>query len=112
MTKREIYQIGYERGYNIASWQDMPLIGSNVPRSIIHDTVETIQDVNDREDVFYALCYEAEENDRSYTPFEFLAHDLNELQEKKPYDVWIVFDDGISAGIRKSYKERTRKYKA
>jgi hypothetical protein len=109
-TKRDIYQSGFDRGFSIASWQDIPAIGYRVPR-YYNCIVETVNDNTDREDAFYCLCYMAEENNRSYSPFEFTAKDLNDLQESKPYDVWQVFDDGISSGMRKNYRERTRKQK-
>jgi hypothetical protein len=110
-TKRDIYQSGFDRGYSIADYQEIPAIGYKVPRDIDNCIVETVHDNSDKEDVFYALCYSAEENNRSYSPFEFTAKDLNDLQESKPYDVWQVFDDGISSGMRKNYRERTRKQK-
>jgi hypothetical protein len=49
---------------------------------------------------------------REYSPFEFTAQALNETQESKSYDVWLVFDDGIAAGIKKNYKERIKALKS
>jgi hypothetical protein len=40
---------------------------------------------------------EAEQNSRQFSSWEFIAEDLNELQATKPYDVWEVYDEGISA---------------
>jgi hypothetical protein len=96
----------------IASYQDLPSIGDKVPKHIYNACIETVNDNTDREDLFYLLCYDAEEMNREYSPFEFTAQALNETQESKSYDVWLVFDDGIAAGIKKNYKERIKALKS
>ena len=37
---------------------------------------------------------------------EGLCKELNELEEKKPYDVWEVFEDGIQKGFEANMKTR------
>lgn len=108
-TKRDIYRSGYERGFAIASWQEIPEIGESIPQHMQHAIhYDTVTDKDVQADVFYALCYDTEENDRQYTPFEFTAHELNTLQDTKPYDVWTVYDDGISQGVLANYRQRCR----
>ena len=47
---------------------------------------------------------EDEDNDRQVSPFDFTAKELNDLQDTKPYDVWYVFEEGVSKGIEASLK--------
>jgi hypothetical protein len=98
MTKREIYNAGKERGYNIASWQDIPTIGDSIPRHIDWVGYKVV-DADNLRDVWEMYCGEAESMNREYSPFEFTAHDLNEKQEKVDYDVWQEFERGIARGI-------------
>ncbi len=110
MTKREIYKLGFERGFNVASWTDLPEIGEKLCRSIDWAGIGEITTENVAE-AFEMLCHGAESNGRDFSPFEFTAHQMNELEDKKPYDVWEIFDNGIAAGIRKNWKARKNFYK-
>lgn len=111
MTKKEIYREGFRRGYNIASWQDLPEIGTEIKPFQVSNFIGTIETMSDAEEVFFCLAGEAESNDREYSPFEFTAKELNDLEETKPYDVWEVYENGISAGMIKNWKERKGYYK-
>lgn len=102
MTKREIYQAGYTRGWSVASWQNMPSIGDEIPKDIDWVGYGTV-DRENQIDVWTMYCSEAESRDRDFSPFEFTAHDLNEIADSKPYDVWELYDNAIQAGIR-SYR--------
>lgn len=105
----ELYEAGKERGYNIALHAEVPVIGDN-----------GIDDTDDVKDVFFDRCHDAEENNRSFTPFEFTAKEINEREDAM--EAWESFDEGISDGfddvwqkqkymIRESEaKERTRNY--
>lgn len=112
-TRQEIYDEGYDRGRNIASWQDLPEIGTEIQAFELPNFYGVIEGVQDAEDVFMEICSEAESTNREFTPFEFTCQHLNQLEEKKPYDVWAVFDKGIYAGFvadwnsRKDYYEET-----
>lgn len=108
MTKKDIYNAGFMRGYNCASWQDMPELGKTYwTESDGRIEVETKADA---EAVFMDACSQAEAGSRDYSPFEFTAKDLNELAETKPYDVWQVFEEGIYKGFVKSWKGRSKRY--
>jgi len=72
---------------------------------------------------FLVICWEAEQNGRQYSPFEFVARELNNLQNgmhqwhfaytpeivpypengkalpAKDYDVWEVYEEGIYRGF-------------
>ena len=109
-TKREIFEDGVTRGYNIASWQDLPEIGAEMPKHIDWQGIGTISNIDDAHEAFLMICNEAEGNDRQFTPFEFMAKELNELVEKKPYDPWDVFEEGINKGFEKNWRERKDHY--
>jgi hypothetical protein len=105
MTKREIYLMGYNRGWDVATWQDMPAIGDNVPKDIDWIGCGTV-DRENQIDVWHMYVSEAESRDRDFSPWEFTAHALNEIADAKPYDVWEVYEDGISAGIAANRRKR------
>lgn len=52
-----------------------------------------------------AVCFDSEMNARQFSPFEFLAAELNRLgdgDDETPSsdEAWNALDDGVSAGIR------------
>lgn len=98
MNKREAYKLGHQRGWNIASWQDMPEIGETLPRHIDWVGVGTIETVEDQIEAFEMICSEAESNDRCYTPFEFTAKEINDHGERAD-ELWEQFDNGIWNGV-------------
>ena len=111
-TKKEIYEMGKDRGYNIASWTDLPEIGSSPDRITAAETcIDEITDIHDAHDVFVSLVWQGENNSRQFSPFEFTAHDLNEMVETKPYDPWEIFEEGIRVGIENNWKSRKGYYK-
>lgn len=108
-TKQAIRSRGYQRGWNVASWCDLPEIGMEIPKHIDWVGYDTV-DADNRRDVWEMYYNESESNDRQFSPFEFTAHELNELAETKPYDPWQIFEDGLRAGIaaywRKHYARK------
>ena len=100
MTKKEVREVGLERGRNVASWCEIPEIGQDVNISFQGFNwigIETIEDENDQIQVMEMWCYEAESMSRSYTPFEFTAKAINEMPESE--ELWDIFDDAINEGI-------------
>ena len=108
--KSKIYQAGYGHGYSVASWNELPEIGDSVDKSIDCFGIDIIKTVNDAYEYFMTVCYAAEENGRQYSPFEFTAKKLNDLQELKQYDVWEIFQRGIEAGFNKNWNDRKSYY--
>jgi hypothetical protein len=45
------------------------------------------------EDEYYDACSLCEDNARQFTPFEFIAHDINTTEY--PDEIWESFDQGI-----------------
>ena len=97
MNRREIARMGRTRGYNIASWQDLPEIGAEIPKHVDWVGYGKVSKENIR-DVWELLCAEAESNSRQFSPFEFTAKELNDLAETKPYDPWEVYDSALQKG--------------
>jgi hypothetical protein len=106
-TRQDIRNEGFRRGQNVASWVDMPAIGTELQPDIDWIGLDIVTEANQYE-AWEMLCNEAESNDRQSSPFEQTAHELNELAETKPYDPWEVFEDGIRAGIQ-AYGRRHHK---
>ena len=104
LTINEIKALGYERGWNIASWQDMPEIGTEIPKHVDWLGIGVISSVNDQIDAWEMLISESESNDRCYSPFEFTASAINARDEKygegAASEGWNAFDNAIEKGVR------------
>lgn len=98
------YLTGYGRGWNCASWQDIPAIGSKLPRHIDWEGVGPIQDAHDQADALSALAFDAESHDRDFSPFEFTAKELNDREDSE--DAWEAFEQGIADGISANVAQR------
>lgn len=103
MTKRDIFNMGKEYGFNVASWVEKPEIGSRVPREIDWVGYKEVTKEN-QQDVWTLYAQAADEAARQYAEFSFTAKELNDLEAAKRYDVWEVFEDGIEAGFRKAWR--------
>lgn len=63
-----------------------------------------VDSVEELEEQFRNALYEIEANDRSYSPFEFLARELN--QSRDPDAAWAEFERGLDVGARKAWRSR------
>lgn len=99
--ERDAYLSGFDRGFNAASWQDLPEIGSQ----LWTDTDGKVTVTEDNQwDVVQSLASEAEGNDRQFTPFEFTAKEFNDSEDSEA--LWEAFDTGIADGILANIEER------
>jgi len=122
-TKDDIKADGHERGANVASWLDIPELGSAIDRfEAMELTCAGRSDVVTREncaELMELRAYEGELNARQFSPFEFTAKRLNDLdseletlQEFEPgnealdYEPWEEFYDGITEGIQEEIARR------
>lgn len=97
MNKRDAYNDGKQYGYNVASWVDVPEIGTHVDPSVDFWGIgKTVTKDNILEYV-ELLCYAAVDNSRQYTEFSFIAYDINECYNAD--GLWDSFEDGINRGI-------------
>ena len=92
MIKKQAYAEGFDRGYEAATMCEIPADAKPV----------------DLRDALREEAFEAEGNSRQYSPFEFLAHDLNE-NENRSDGLWEAYDDGVASGIKKGVTERLKK---
>jgi hypothetical protein len=109
MNKKEIMAAGFERGYNVAKNIEVFDIGDIVDGYILGNGNRIMVTVDNWMDIHINLSGIAEDNGRSYSPFEFLAHELNEISCHKSYDVWGVFEEYVFKGELKALKERRLK---
>jgi len=107
MKVDEVYREGFDRGYKIASWNDLPEIGETIRKDLDWIGIGTIESKGDALEAFDMLCHEAESINRQYSPFEHTAHAINEREDSD--DIWEAFDEGISEGIR-AYTEYVADY--
>ena len=98
----EVYEAGFMRGNNCASWCDMPDIGEKIPRHIDWVGYGVVTEENQHE-VHELYAMEGESNSRDFSPFEFTAHELNEMSD--PDAAWEAFDAGIHAGVVENLKK-------
>ena len=103
---QDAYLRGFERGYNCASWQDLPEIGTQVWTE--SDGKVTV-DADNMWDVVASCAYESESGDRQFSPFEFTASEFNGDEENSD-ELWEAFDSGISDGISANVRERSEAY--
>jgi hypothetical protein len=102
---KDAYERGRERGSNIASWQDLPDVGTTVYTDAEGKQVVT---EDNQWDIVQSLAFEAESNDRSFSPFEFTASEFNKARNSET--LWEAFDEGITDGIMDNIKQRREAY--
>lgn len=109
MNKRQAYNMGKERGYNIASWVELPELGQNIDKSIDWIGLGETVTKDNAGDYFEILCQESESMGRDYSPFEITASEFNSCFNSE--SLWGEFDRGISKGIADNWRERKDYYK-
>ena len=110
-TAQDAYLAGFSRGWNCASWQDIPEIGSTLPLHIDWQGIGEIKNASDQGDALQILASEGESNDRCFSPFEFTAHDFNSADDEpesecSSEELWEAFDAGINDGICANINDR------
>lgn len=102
-TTKDAYIRGYDRGFNCASWQDLPEVGAK----LYLDSEGRIEVTEENQwDVVQSMAYESESNDRDYSPFEFTASEFNKARNSEAR--WEAFDAGISDGIAANIQQRMK----
>ena len=83
---------GFTRGSDIAAWFSIDRIDSEgtVYLSTIDGGILPWE-------AAVTAAYDAEDNDRQFTPFEFTAAEINSSDDPDAY--WIAYEQGISEGI-------------
>lgn len=81
---------GYTRGRNIAANCDMPKIGDMYDGYTVTDKLTAAE-------CLIATAHDAENEDRSFTPFEVTASAINKSDDSEA--LWQAYDEGIAKGI-------------
>jgi hypothetical protein len=100
-TTKDAYQRGFERGFNCASWQDLPEIGHTL---WLDGEGRITVDEDNQWDTVQSLAYEGESNARQYSPFECTASEFNKARNAEAR--WEAFDAGIADGISANIADR------
>jgi hypothetical protein len=109
MTKQEIRQRGIDAGYQAAIYTEVS-DSDREQAGCICIEAEDITDQAECAECISAAAYESEQNARSYSPFEHLAHAINESRD--PESQWDAYDAGVEAGIKRGIEARLRKVSA
>ena len=93
---------------------DIPTIGQVIEKFDLDNFEGTIKTLEDCETVFKDMCYASETNGRQFTPFEFIAKEINDykgyndidLNAYDSEDMWNAFDEGITEAFN-DYWDKT-----
>ncbi len=102
MNQQEAYDHGKANGYAAASYLDADAIGWASDELGYGDP--DALDKQEFEEVAQSAAYEGELNARSYSPFEFFAHDIN-MSGNRAEGLWEKYAEGVTVGINKGVKE-------
>ena len=97
----EAYEKGWNRGHGIAC-HNVPSLGD---RLFIDSLGRVTIDADNIREAHEALCFEAASNSRSFSPFEFTAHEFNSSDD--PEALWEAFDAGETDAIRDDLSSST-----
>lgn len=91
-SKKLLYTEGKKRGLSIVRF----------------NTGEIVDFLDSKdEDGLQSYLWECENNDRQFTPFESIAHNIN--RHEYPEEYWDEFEKGIQVGFNKGIKEIKKK---
>jgi hypothetical protein len=108
MNKREIIAEGLQRGYSIAKNIDLVDIGDYGDGQFL-DEREKVRITSQNWLEFHTnIAYECESQDRQFSPFEFLANDINATEDnpRLKFEPWREFEKAIERGINRALRER------
>lgn len=104
----DAYRRGWNHGHGIAC-HNVPTLGEKLwTEGLGRVTV----DADNIREVHADNCYAAESNSRSYSPFEFTAHEFNEYGEGdddslSSEELWEAFEEGTTDAINADLSEYT-----
>lgn len=67
-------------------------------------------DIEDFAEELRQLCWDADENFRQYSPFEFFAHELNTATDSE--ELWEAYDTSICEGVTSFINQLTESLKS
>ena len=94
--ERDAFEKGYDHAHGIAC-HNVPRIGQTYwTDSDGRVTPETFEEAKE---LHRSLCFDAEMNARSYSPWELTAHEINSLEEFDAEAAWEAYEEGVTAAI-------------
>lgn len=108
MNKRQIIAEGLARGYSIARSIDLVDIGDYGKGQYLDERGKVKITSNNWLEFHTNYTYECESQDRQFSPFEFLAKDINATEDnpRVKFEPWLEFDEAIGRGINRALRER------
>ncbi len=103
LSIRQIRKLGFEHGWNAASWVNMPEIGQTLSRDIDWQGIGTIESKRDAIDAWEIIILDNLQNDQS-SERAILAFGINsrmdEIDEWAAEDGWNEYESSLLRGIR------------
>lgn len=97
----KFYIMGYNRGHQFPQF-NVPRVGDLADTSVglgeFFVTDETVRGYH------FHVCLEAEANARCYSPFEFIAKEINSSELLPEGEAWDAYDSGVADGIEDGIK--------
>jgi len=94
--EREAFAAGYDHAHGIAC-HNVPKIGETYwLEDIASVTPETAEQAKE---IHSLLCFAAEMNARCFSPWEYIAKEINSLDEDSCDTAWKAYDAGVEAAI-------------
>ncbi len=87
---------GKDRGIEVSSCIDMPVIGQSIEKHDLPNFVGMVKSLDDCKEVFLEMAFESESNSRQFSPFEHTASEINGHEEFEAAELWDAFDEGIT----------------
>ena|SRR5204863_4916765 len=100
---RRAYELGWSHGHGIACY-NVPELGKRYwtdAEGYFYAGSDNVREAH------AALCHAAADNARSYSPFEFTAHEFNSAGEWESLALWDAFDAGTADAIAADLAEYT-----
>lgn len=98
---RRAYCMGWNHGHGIAC-HNVPTLGANLWCESLGRVTVTAENIRE---VHESACFEAEQNSRQYSPFEFTASEFNNARNSEA--LWEAYESGITDSIRADLAEYT-----
>lgn len=92
-TLADAYKRGWDHGHDIAC-HNVPSLGDKIDRSIDYVGIGSTVDAENIREYHELLCHAAADNSRSYSPFEFTAHEFNEYGDGSQYSIETADPEG------------------
>lgn len=89
-----IYRAGWAHGHGFAC-HNVPKVGETYWFDHVGKITCNADNIRELHEV---ACFAAEENSRQYSPFEMIAHEINDSEYSE--ELWEAFDSGLSDAIR------------